>query len=501
MGCAQAQSRTVEETEAQGLRYGDIEEIEIKEYAADGSIHDIHRILVPLTAPAVLLAQSVSLSGRLLTVSSSVLPGLDPRGIYSKACQDGLSTLQSPYGLLVALMDGHGTDGEKVVSLALAVIAKEFAERALDFETEPERAITEVMHKCDKQVKETQTLNCAVSGSTAILIYINSKGLHVGSVGDSRAIMGVVGGKEPPSDIPERKANRHFRQHKPARAMGAVQLTLDQKPNHVGEMDRIMKAGGRVAKIADEFGKSVGPYRVWQRFGTLPGLAMSRSIGDRLGGELGVIATPVFNTFPFYPGVDLFIVVASDGVWDAMSNQEVANFVEKYRKVCPKIDTSTRNQGKLLCSGANIAHFLCEEARYRWLGICEEEDVMIDDISCTVLEFPAEPFNPHVSLEALPDRSVGRTLSLCERDDPSVFLKGKHVDSRGTLVNNAGPEAFELASEQDRVPVKAAVEAPETHQRSPMRRQSKPPMVRNDLLRGSVAQDTSQETAQSKPSP
>lgn len=500
MGCAQSQSRAVEEREEPGVQYGDVEEIEIKEYAVDGSIYDIQRVLVSLTVPVVLLSQSVSLSGRLLAVSSCVLPGLDPRGTYAKACQDGLCTLQSPYGLLVALMDGHGTDGEKVVSLALAVIAKEFAERALDFETDSERAITELMHKCDKHVKETQTLNCAVSGSTAILIYINSKGIHVGSVGDSRAIMGVVAGKEPPSDIPQRKANRHFKQHKAARSIGAVQLTLDQKPNHVGEMDRIMRAGGRVSRIIDEYGKAVGPYRVWQRFGTLPGLAMSRSIGDKIAGELGVIATPVYNSFPFYSSVDLFIVVASDGVWDAMSNQEVANFVEKHRKVCPKTDASTRIQGKLHCNGTNIAHFLCEEARYRWLGICEEEDVMIDDISCTILEFPPEPFSPHMSLEVLPDRSVGRTLSLCERDDPSMFLKGKHVDSRGTLVDNSGPDAFGLAVDQIGVPAKSA-EAQETNQRSPSRRQSKPPMVRNDLLRGSVVQDTTSEAAQPKPGP
>lgn len=494
MGCAPPVSRSIEETEEVGPHYGDIEEIEIKEYTGDGRIHDIHRVVVSLTSPTILLSQSTSLSSRLLTVSSCVLPGLDPRGIYSKACQDGISTLQSPYGLLLTLMDGHGTYGEKVVSLALTVIAKGFAERALDFETDPERAISELMLACDKQVKATESLNCTVSGSTAILVYINSKGIYVGSVGDSRAIMGVAAGKEPPSDIPQRKANRHFRHHKAARAMGAVQLTLDQKPNHVGEMDRILKAGGRVAKITDEYGQSVGPYRIWQRFGTLPGLAMSRSIGDKLGGELGVIATPVFNKFPFYSGVDLFVVVASDGVWDSMSNQEVVHFVEKYRKTCPKVDTCTRVQGKLHSTGTNIAHLLCEEARYRWLGICEEEDVMIDDISCVILEFPTEPYNSHVNLEAMPDRSVGRTLSLCERDDPSVFLKGKHVDSRGTIVDNSGPEALETASGI----AKMTADSHDINQRSPSRRPSKPPMVRNDLLRGSVAQDTTAETASSK---
>lgn len=34
-----------------------------------------------------------------------------------------------------------------------------------------------------------------------------------------------------------------------------------------------------------------------------------------------------------------------------------------------------------------MAQLLGEEARYRWFGICEDEDVMIDDISAIIIEF------------------------------------------------------------------------------------------------------------------
>ena len=37
-------------------------------------------------------------------------------------------------------------------------------------------------------------------------------------------------------------------------------------------------------------------------------------------------------------------------------------------------------------SNSTIARLLCEEARYRWMGILEKEDVCVDDISCVVLE-------------------------------------------------------------------------------------------------------------------
>ena len=175
-----------------------------------------------------------------------------------------------------------------------------------------------------------------------------------------------------------------------------------------------------------------------------------------------------------------------------MSNLEVVNFVEKYRKICPKCQSFTRLKGgKITAATTNIAHFLCEEARYRWLGICEDEDVMIDDISCIIIELPTEPAAP--KFDAIPDRSVGRTLSLCEKDDPSVYLRGKHVDSRGTLVDNEGPDA--LTADEDPKPRRGTTPKP-LHPESPISgRLSKPVAARNDFLRGSIARDASLEEA------
>ena len=76
----------------------------------------------------------------------------------------------------------------------------------------------------------------------------------------------------------------------PAISLTPVQLTKDQKPEDPEETQRIVKAGGRVDKLTDEAGNPVGPYRVWRAHHNTPGLAMSRSIGDRIGKSLGVIA-------------------------------------------------------------------------------------------------------------------------------------------------------------------------------------------------------------------
>jgi len=66
-----------------------------------------------------------------------------------------------------------------------------------------------------------------------------------------------------------------------------------------------------------------GPKRVWLRNRQVPGLAMTRSIGDMAATSVGVIAEPEIKVFNNLQPSDKFIVVASDGIWDRLSNQEV----------------------------------------------------------------------------------------------------------------------------------------------------------------------------------
>jgi hypothetical protein len=65
-----------------------------------------------------------------------------------------------------------------------------------------------------------------------------------------------------------------------------------------------------------------GPARVWLKNQQIPGLAMSRSICDTVAKQAGCISTP--EVFEVDLGADVrFIVLASDGLWEFMSNQEV----------------------------------------------------------------------------------------------------------------------------------------------------------------------------------
>lgn len=69
--------------------------------------------------------------------------------------------------------------------------------------------------------------------------------------------------------------------------------------------------------------------RVWLKNEEMPGLAMTRSMGDGVAHSVGVSAEP--ETFEFLLGVnDKFVVIASDGVWEFLSNEDVAQIVLPY---------------------------------------------------------------------------------------------------------------------------------------------------------------------------
>lgn len=103
-------------------------------------------------------------------------------------------------------------------------------------------------------------------------------------------------------------------------------LSRDQKPDDPSEMQRILKSGGRVEAFKDYNGDPVGPARVWLKHENIPGLAMSRSIGDKVAGQVGVLWEPEIMEFQLTEE-DKIIALASDGVWEFLSNDQVMNMI------------------------------------------------------------------------------------------------------------------------------------------------------------------------------
>ncbi|CAN4104927.1 unnamed protein product [Withania somnifera] len=153
----------------------------------------------------------------------------------------------------------------------------------------------------DKELRSHPNLDCFCSGSTAVTLVKQGSNLFMGYIGDSRAILASKDSND---------------------SMVAVQLTVDLKPDLPKEAERIKRCKGRVFALQDE----PEVQRVWLPFDDAPGLAMARAFGDFCLKEYGVISVPEFS-HRILTERDKFIVLASDGVWDVLSNEEVVEIV------------------------------------------------------------------------------------------------------------------------------------------------------------------------------
>ena len=82
--------------------------------------------------------------------------------------------------------------------------------------------------------------------------------------------------------------------------------------------------------MVNEVGDSVGPFRVYQtKTKEVGGLAMSRSIGDTLLNESGVISSPEIREI-LLVNEDKFAILASDGIWEVINNRDAVHIVASH---------------------------------------------------------------------------------------------------------------------------------------------------------------------------
>ena len=245
-----------------------LEDLEYKQHAElhiierDRSGNDIGRTSVSfgLSGPIEQMKGLADVRKVKIRAVGCILPGLDPRGECEKECQDSFSFISKVDTFLSVLFDGHGKDGRRVSLFCKDYMINYFEKFYENFEQDPQAAIEEMVDMCDNELFNSG-IECNLSGTAAVIIVINSLGIHAGSVGDSRAVLATLP-KDNSVTIPVYKNMPYKRVVRPLRNLNAVALTIDQKPNHEGELKRILSAGGIVEKLANDLGKAVGPYRV-----------------------------------------------------------------------------------------------------------------------------------------------------------------------------------------------------------------------------------------------
>ena len=214
--------------------------------------------------------------------------------------------------------------------------------------SEISKNLKESFYKIDNDLlKSKQSFDTEKSGSTVCVGILNSKNLILANIGDSRAILCSY--------------NNSWK---------SSQLTKDHKPKDKSEYKRIIASGGTVSRMinVEKNEEEIGPYRVWDKTQDKgPGLAMSRSIGDGQAKNLGVLAEPDIFEYTLNEG-DKFIVCASDGIWEYLSNDNVMNIIKDIYE----------NEGK----AEDACDLLVKKASEEWK---KENNKTMDDISCAIL--------------------------------------------------------------------------------------------------------------------
>jgi serine/threonine protein phosphatase PrpC len=207
---------------------------------------------------------------------------------WRRSMEDAHTAILEPYGGFFAVFDGHS--GSTVAQFCGQNLHR-FITKTAAFEV---KSFTKAMYdgfmNIDKHLHKNQPRDR--SGCTAVSLLIHGDDLVCANAGDSRCVL--------------------------CRDGEAIPLSNDHKPYTPTEQMRIERAGGYV----------------WNR--RVNGiLALSRAIGDFMfktnpqiaWEDQAVTASPEVKTIKLDRARDEFVILACDGIWDVLTNEQVIEFV------------------------------------------------------------------------------------------------------------------------------------------------------------------------------
>ena len=238
-------------------------------------------------------------------------------------------------GRFAALFDGHG--GSSVSQYLRQNLYANF-QAALPTSTQTDQssiiasALETAFDKVDNEVGSIS--HWSFTGSTAVAVMIHelndaTRSIVTANVGDSRAVL--------------------------SRNRIAIDLTKDHKPNDSVERERIEGLGGTVdwCGEVDSRGfpkENTGVYRINGN------LALSRAIGDRSERPWVTNAVDIKH-YLIDEGEDSFVILATDGLWDVMTSQEVIMFIHEMMDSTPPVHRHELQR--------SIAKYVVDEALLR----------------------------------------------------------------------------------------------------------------------------------------
>ena len=189
--------------------------------------------------------------------------------------------ITEPKTSLFGIFDGHGgNDVVKYIKNRLPEIIKSYLEKNNSIED----SFTFAFNKIDEELKFYDSEH---TGSTATLVVFQNNKIYCGNVGDSTAFI----------------IYDNF----------IKKISTDHKCSDPKEEERIILSGGKVTKN-----------RVMGQ------LVLSRCLGDLYCKKYGVINTPDISANKIDKNIK-YVVIASDGVWDVVNENEILNLSKKQK--------------------------------------------------------------------------------------------------------------------------------------------------------------------------
>lgn len=280
---------------------------------------------------------------------------LTQRGYYpeapGKANQDSFCVVPqyggAPGDFLFGVYDGHGEHGTPCSQFSRDRLAENLLKHPL-LNTDVAAAFRDAFVETNVELHQSP-IDDTMSGSTGIAVLMRNNTLYAANVGDSRAVlaqwMGPTGAEDGAREGEER--------------LVAVDLSSDQTPFRADECERVKACGARVLTLdqleglkdpnvqcwGGEEDDDGDPPRLWVQSGMYPGTAFTRSVGDSVAEKIGVSAEPEIMAVDVSPHTHPFFVIASDGVFEFLSSQDVVDMVRfqsaKSELVSPVARTST----------------------------------------------------------------------------------------------------------------------------------------------------------------
>ncbi|KAJ2400332.1 Protein phosphatase 2C 2 [Coemansia sp. RSA 2559] len=355
-----------------------------------------------------------------------------------------------------AVYDGHG--GQTAAKFAGAEIHDFIIKDENYAKGDYAAAMTSGYLAADVVLRENPEMVNDSSGCTAVSVLLAKDGsAYCGNAGDSRCIISTKG--------------------------QAVALSHDHKPTDDIEFNRITSGGGYV-----EFGRVNG------------NLALSRAIGDfefknnrTLSPEKQIVTAMPDVIKHTISADDEFLVVACDGIWDCMTNQQVVQFVHAKISEGKKLDQVCEEMmDRCLASESDLGGVGCDNMTVVIVGLLngKSEDEWYEHVK-KIAEETGMKSSPKL------DRSVGSEAA----EDGATIInailsRASHYDDESRFEDSGSSDIKEIHHGATDVGIDAGADFPdiaphshEKHAADPAAAKEKPAVAAEEEK--SVAADAS----------